>query len=380
MGVASEGTHVPERTDGMPLFRWQDLGAYYYWYTKVLPNSMYIYTYIHICIYILVMVYTIRLGSKLFLPLSYRAADKSCRCCGASYASLWLVTHRLLVYQNETRLIGRPSLPVIITETGWSRDFCTEEQRAGWQVSAWQAWFDDPQLLAACPFDLEGPRIQGFPWIDPSGQRLPVFTETKALRCQLLDETCRNCLTALPDAREPNVTGEVSLEACSSVDNDGAAQLWMAEPIRGSGSSQAAEHDSLSTNVTLSVNVSAPSGSGSTYWRQYLSCRADGQPGHACQPGDDVDIWFGAGATATNQHWTIRPCQTGPTGSQAVEVDGASLIVSAMSSACVSSSGLMVECNCTDTAQLWHPTTATATGHSTTDATAVTRYRLINQQ
>ena len=32
----------------------------------------------------------------------------------------------LMVYQNETRLIGRPTLPVIITETGWSRDFCTE--------------------------------------------------------------------------------------------------------------------------------------------------------------------------------------------------------------------------------------------------------------
>ena len=103
--------------------------------------------------------------------------------------------HRLLVYQNETRLIGRPSLPVIITETGWSRDFCTEDERAGWQVSAWQAWFDDPQLLAACPFDLEGPRIQGFPWIDSSGKRLPVYTETKALRCQLL-----RCLLGLAAA------------------------------------------------------------------------------------------------------------------------------------------------------------------------------------
>ncbi len=25
----------------------------------------------------------------------------------------------MLVYQNETRLVGRPDLPVIITETGW---------------------------------------------------------------------------------------------------------------------------------------------------------------------------------------------------------------------------------------------------------------------
>ena len=26
---------------------------------------------------------------------------------------------------------------------------------------------------------------------------------------------------------------------------------------------------------------------------QFLSCRADGLPGHACQPGDDVNIWCG---------------------------------------------------------------------------------------
>ena len=40
----------------------------------------------------------------------------------------------LMVYQNETGLVGRPDVPVVITETGWSRDFCTEEERAGWQV------------------------------------------------------------------------------------------------------------------------------------------------------------------------------------------------------------------------------------------------------
>ena len=26
------------------------------------------------------------------------------------------------------------------------------------QVSAWEAWFADPQLLSSCPFNLEGPR------------------------------------------------------------------------------------------------------------------------------------------------------------------------------------------------------------------------------
>ena len=55
----------------------------------------------------------------------------------------------LMAYQNETRLVGRPDVPVVITETGWSRDFCTEVERAGWQVSAWQAWNADPQVRHA---------------------------------------------------------------------------------------------------------------------------------------------------------------------------------------------------------------------------------------
>lgn len=46
----------------------------------------------------------------------------------------------LTVYRNETRLVGRPALPVIITETGWCGDFCTEEERADWTVSAWRDW------------------------------------------------------------------------------------------------------------------------------------------------------------------------------------------------------------------------------------------------
>ena len=324
----------------------------------------------------------------------------------AMLAPWWLSMRRLLVYQNETRLIGRPNLRVIITETGWSRDFCTEEERASWQVSAWQAWFDDPQLLAACPFDLEGPRIQGFPWIDPSGKRLPVFTETEALRCKLLLETCRNCLTALPDAREPNVTGQVSLQPCglnagtravhAEENGAGAAQLWIAESPGEDGAGE-----NLSGNVTLSVNVSAPGSSRTTFWRQYLSCRADGQPGHACQPGDDVNVWFGAGPSATNQQWTIRPCEAPPrtstfnvdpsppnnsdgsrSSSHAVENGVASLLVSAMSSACVSSEGLMVGCNCSDSKQLWHLAVATSTdfGTRSIDSTAAIRYQLINQR
>ena len=34
--------------------------------------------------------------------------------------SPWDVAKKwMMVYQNETRLVGRPDVPVIITETGW---------------------------------------------------------------------------------------------------------------------------------------------------------------------------------------------------------------------------------------------------------------------
>ena len=37
----------------------------------------------------------------------------------------------LAVYRNETRLVGLPQMPVIVTETGWCMDFCTEVGREG---------------------------------------------------------------------------------------------------------------------------------------------------------------------------------------------------------------------------------------------------------
>lgn len=74
-------------------------------------------------------------------------------------------------------------------------DFCTEEQRAAWQVLAWQAWYHDPQLLASCPFLLQGGQWwpKGLPWTAKDGQtKLPVFNATVDLRCKLLPETCKH--------------------------------------------------------------------------------------------------------------------------------------------------------------------------------------------
>ena len=102
-------------------------------------------------------------------------------------------------------------------------------------------------------------------------------------------------------------------------------------------------------NVTLSVNVST--GRAVQFQKQYLSCRADGQAGHACQAGDDVNIFFFSGPTATNQQWSLRACPTSIT--HATPPWSSSQLVSAMSGACVSSTGFMVRCNCTDKRQLW---------------------------
>ena len=73
--------------------------------------------------------------------------------------------------------------------------------------------------------------------------------------------------TALPDAREPNVTGLVSLQGCT--DNDDA-QLWIAGAV---GQSSAQQADGCpSGNVTLSVNASTPGPVGG-FRSQFLSCR-----------------------------------------------------------------------------------------------------------
>ena len=87
----------------------------------------------------------------------------------------------LVVYRNETRLAGVPDIPVIITETGWCRDFCTEADRANWTVRAWRTWSGDAQLEAVCPFLLAGRQWwpKGFPWIAEDGvTRLQVFNAT----------------------------------------------------------------------------------------------------------------------------------------------------------------------------------------------------------
>ena len=91
----------------------------------------------------------------------------------------------LRLFENETRAIGRPSVPVIVTETGWCLDDATQALRATWTVQAYrQLWLVNEQLLAVTPFLLAGAQweAKGFPWAYENGTVMPVFTAVKQLR------------------------------------------------------------------------------------------------------------------------------------------------------------------------------------------------------
>jgi hypothetical protein len=135
-------------------------------------------------------------------------------------------TSGLTYYRNETALVGRPSLPVILTETGWRRHAATTStsnaaadqaeaklsllprrsklhfdpprpaptsasDQANWTTLAYeQLWLQDPQVLGVCPFLLAGVfwEADGWPWVVAPRAgctgcgRQPVFNATVTLR------------------------------------------------------------------------------------------------------------------------------------------------------------------------------------------------------
>ena len=103
-------------------------------------------------------------------------------------------TRGLAYYRNETLLIGRPDLPVAITETGWRRNLqatppTTAADQANWTALALsKVWLDDAQVVAVCPFLLAGSFWEkgGWPWMETAGvtlKPLAVFTAIRELRC-----------------------------------------------------------------------------------------------------------------------------------------------------------------------------------------------------
>eukprot|EP00039_Didymoeca_costata_P021111 m.343456 g.343456 ORF g.343456 m.343456 type:complete len:393 (+) comp22855_c0_seq1:190-1368(+) len=102
----------------------------------------------------------------------------------------------LTTYRNETALVKAEGqvLPVVITETGWCMDCCSEEDRATWSVQAFNnIYLPDDNVVAVTPFLLAGGQWwpKGFPWIYPNGTKCPVYNSVKILRCSLFkDGSC----------------------------------------------------------------------------------------------------------------------------------------------------------------------------------------------
>ena len=64
----------------------------------------------------------------------------------------------LAYYRNESLVIGRPTIPVHITESGFKRHGnASFKEQAAWTLKAFQnVWLPDNQLLSVCPFLLAG--------------------------------------------------------------------------------------------------------------------------------------------------------------------------------------------------------------------------------
>ena len=99
----------------------------------------------------------------------------------------------LLWFETELNTIG-VSLPVFITETGWtiSHPDCpggvcgSRQDVADWTVSAYNnPWLSHADIAAVMPFMLQDGAWDNFAWIDTGGNAYPVYNDVRQLRCSL---------------------------------------------------------------------------------------------------------------------------------------------------------------------------------------------------
>lgn len=109
----------------------------------------------------------------------------------------------LVYYRNESVIVGRPRIPVHVTETGWRRLNISFVEQAQWMVQAFKnVWISDQQVHSICPFLLAGKFWDvnsqlktssnahhsshgGWTWINSSTlEAFPVFSYVKRLREQ----------------------------------------------------------------------------------------------------------------------------------------------------------------------------------------------------
>lgn len=107
----------------------------------------------------------------------------------------------LRFFEAELGRIGRPTLPVFLTETGWclrggarcAMNGGSRDEIASWTTSAYSGfWLTHPNVAAVMPFILRdsGGGWNDFAWTDPGGAHLPVYDAVRALRCTTISGRC----------------------------------------------------------------------------------------------------------------------------------------------------------------------------------------------
>ncbi len=101
-------------------------------------------------------------------------------------------------FETELVTIGRPELPVLLTETGWPAvhggvTFASREEVATWTRQAYEGfWLTHPSVRAVMPFILmdRGGAWDGFAWVRADGTPYPVCSEIRNLRCATISGRC----------------------------------------------------------------------------------------------------------------------------------------------------------------------------------------------
>ncbi len=94
----------------------------------------------------------------------------------------------LLFFEKELAAINKPSLPVLMTETGWTIQHegynWSRDQVADFTVDALKnVWLTHPNILGITPFILRDGAWDNFAWTDTNGNPYPVYTKVRAHRC-----------------------------------------------------------------------------------------------------------------------------------------------------------------------------------------------------
>ncbi|MCB9583327.1 MAG: hypothetical protein H6717_40210 [Polyangiaceae bacterium] len=94
----------------------------------------------------------------------------------------------LTYFEKELAAIGKPSMKVLITETGWTIQHesysWSRDQVADFTVDALKnVWLTHPNILGITPFILRDSAWDKFAWTQLNGTPYPVYTKVRAYRC-----------------------------------------------------------------------------------------------------------------------------------------------------------------------------------------------------